>query len=125
MNLSTSTFPRVLLLSLKLTLLPSLLIQLFQVLLVSASLTSHCGENGVDTVKLQLQWVTQPQFAGFFVSKFFEAECISLVVRGGGTSLDKWSELDIHSADFVTGSSNELLSNKFAAGLNYTIVSSF
>jgi NitT/TauT family transport system substrate-binding protein len=65
----------------------------FLALLVGASIVGLTGEargQSVDKVQLQLKWVTQAQFAGYYAAKargFYSAENLDVTIRPGGPDI--------------------------------------
>lgn len=61
-----------------------------QLLMSVAALAMATAANAADEVKLQLQWVTQAQFAGYYVALdkgFYEAEDLDVTVLAGGPDI--------------------------------------
>ncbi|MEP3347699.1 MAG: ABC transporter substrate-binding protein [Litoreibacter sp.] len=61
-----------------------------KLLLSAAALAMATAANAADEVKLQLQWVTQAQFAGYYVAKdkgFYEEEDLDVTVLSGGPDI--------------------------------------
>ncbi|MEX0864092.1 MAG: ABC transporter substrate-binding protein [Acidimicrobiia bacterium] len=61
----------------------------------------ECTE--VDTVRLQLQWVAQAQFAGYFVAKdlgFYEDECLEVEILEGAVEIVPQTVLASGGAEF-------------------------
>ena len=67
------------------------------------------GEGGegecsqVDNVRLQLQWVAQSQFAGYFVANdkgFYEAECLNVTILEGAVEIVPQTVLATGGAEF-------------------------
>jgi NitT/TauT family transport system substrate-binding protein len=65
----------------------------FLALLVGVSIVGLTGEargQSVDKVQLQLKWVTQAQFAGYYAAKargFYSAENLDVTIRPGGPDI--------------------------------------
>ncbi len=58
----------------------------------------------VDEVSLQLQWVTQSQFAGYFAAVdqgFYEAFCLDVTILEGGVDIVPQQQLGSGAADFA------------------------
>ena len=52
--------------------------------------------NAADNVTVQLKWVTQTQFAGYYVAQdkgFYEAEGLNVTVKAGGPDIGPMSVL--------------------------------
>ena len=61
-----------------------------KLLLSAAAVAMATAANAADEVKLQLQWVTQAQFAGYYVAKdkgFYEEEDLDVTVLAGGPDI--------------------------------------
>lgn len=61
-----------------------------KLLLSAAALAMATAANAADEVKLQLQWVTQAQFAGYYVALdkgFYEEEDLDVTVLSGGPDI--------------------------------------
>ncbi|WP_298261800.1 ABC transporter substrate-binding protein [uncultured Litoreibacter sp.] len=61
-----------------------------KLLLSAAALAMATAANAADEVKLQLQWVTQAQFAGYYVAKdkgFYAEEDLDVTVLSGGPDI--------------------------------------
>jgi len=57
---------------------------------MTAALVLGAGAAGADDVTLQLKWVTQAQFAGYYVALdqgFYEAEGLNVTIRAGGPDI--------------------------------------
>src|SRR5262245_590940 len=62
------------------------------------------GAQAADQVTLQLKWVTQAQFAGYFVAKdkgLYEAEGIEVTIKPGGPDTNPQQVLAGGGADVV------------------------
>ena len=61
-----------------------------KLLISAAALAMATAAHAADEVKLQLQWVTQAQFAGYYVAKdkgFYEEENLDVTVLSGGPDI--------------------------------------
>jgi NitT/TauT family transport system substrate-binding protein len=61
-----------------------------KLLLSAAAIAMATAAHAADEVKLQLQWVTQAQFAGYYVAKdkgFYEEENLDVTVLSGGPDI--------------------------------------
>ncbi|MEL7345707.1 MAG: ABC transporter substrate-binding protein [Pseudomonadota bacterium] len=66
----------------------------------------------LDEVTLQLKWVTQAQFAGYFVAKdkgFYEEEGLNVIIKPGGP--------DIAPEQVIAGGGADVITTWMAAGL--------
>lgn len=64
--------------------------KLASMLLAGASLLSAFEAQAADKITLQLKWVTQAQFAGYYVAKdkgFYEAEGLDVDIKPGGPDI--------------------------------------
>ena len=60
------------------------------VLLLTAGLAGESGSQTVDPVRLQLKWLPQAQFAGYYAARakgFFAAENLDVTIQPGGPSI--------------------------------------
>src|SRR5437667_984218 len=67
-----------------------LLVPIMAVLLGCAMLPDHGLSQAADKVALQLKWVTQAQFAGYYAAKargFYAAENLDVTIRPGGPDI--------------------------------------
>ena len=58
--------------------------------------------NAADNVTVQLKWVTQTQFAGYYVAQdkgFYEAEGLNVTIKAGGPDIGPMSVLAGGGAD--------------------------
>jgi NitT/TauT family transport system substrate-binding protein len=85
-------------------------------LIATAMVLAACGDSGTggtttddvvcettDTVRLQLQWVAQSQFAGYFVAKdlgFYEDECLDVEILEGAVEIIPQTVLATGGAEF-------------------------
>ncbi len=80
--------------------------------LVAAACGGDSGDTGgdlgdcdtVDDVRLQLQWVAQAQFAGYFVAKdlgFYEDECLNVTILEGAVEIVPQTVLATGGAEFA------------------------
>jgi NitT/TauT family transport system substrate-binding protein len=84
-------------------------------LVVMALILAACGDDAgsdttageecteTDTVRLQLQWVTQSQFAGYFVANdlgFYEDECLDVEILEGAVEIVPQTVLATGGAEF-------------------------
>jgi NitT/TauT family transport system substrate-binding protein len=73
------------------------------------TVTTVAGDTGggcasVDSVKLQLQWVTQAQFAGYFAAVdqgLYEKNCLNVEILEGGVEIVPQTQLATGAADFA------------------------
>jgi NitT/TauT family transport system substrate-binding protein len=68
----------------------------------AASAAEECAE--LKPVKLQLQWVTQAQFAGYFAAVdqgFYKAQCLDVEVLEGGVDIVPQTQLATGAADYA------------------------
>ena len=83
-------------------------------ILVLSTLLAACGGNGATVtqeaaptpVTLQLQWVTQAQFAGYYVALdkgWYSEEGIELTIRPGGPDISPIDSVRTGAAEFGTG----------------------
>ncbi|HJL82553.1 MAG TPA: ABC transporter substrate-binding protein, partial [Acidimicrobiales bacterium] len=64
--------------------------------------TGDC--DSVDQVSLQLQWVTQAQFAGYFAAVdqgIYDKYCLDVTVREGGVDIAPQQQLASGASDFA------------------------
>ncbi len=64
--------------------------KLASMLLAGASVLTAFGAQAADKITLQLKWVTQAQFAGYYVAKdkgFYEAEGLDVDIKPGGPDI--------------------------------------
>ena len=64
--------------------------------------TGDC--DSVDSVSLQLQWVTQAQFAGYFAAGdegIYEKYCLDVTIREGGVDIVPQQQLASGAVDFA------------------------
>ena len=62
----------------------------------------ECAE--LTPVKLQLQWFTQAQFAGYFAAidqGFYEAQCLDVTILEGGVDIVPQQQLADGAVDFA------------------------
>ncbi len=74
----------------------------------------------VDSVKLQLQWVTQAQFAGYFAADdqgFYERNCLSVEILEGGIEIVPQTQLATGAADFAIAWVPKALASREAGAL--------
>lgn len=73
-------------------------------LAVSALALSASAALAADSVTLQLKWVTQAQFAGYYVAKdkgFYEEEDIDITINAGGPDVAPEQVIAGHQADVI------------------------
>jgi NitT/TauT family transport system substrate-binding protein len=73
-------------------------------LLAGATLMTAFGAQAAEKVTLQLKWVTQAQFAGYYVAKdkgFYEAEGLDVEIKPGGPDIAPAQVLAGGGADVV------------------------
>lgn len=66
--------------------------------------TEAAGCETIDEVSLQLQWVTQSQFAGYFAAVdqgFYEDFCLNVTILEGGVDIVPQQQLGSGAADFA------------------------
>ena len=59
-------------------------------LAVAATLMTSVSAQAADALTLQLKWVTQAQFAGYYVAKekgFYEEEGLDVTIKPGGPDI--------------------------------------
>src|SRR4249920_3337808 len=69
-------------------------------LLVAGSISAEAA----DTLTLQLKWVTQAQFAGYYVAKakgFYDAEGLDVTIKAGGPDVNPSQVIAGGGADVV------------------------
>jgi NitT/TauT family transport system substrate-binding protein len=86
------------------------LISVFAVVVAACTAGTPAGEGGaegecsqVDDVRLQLQWVAQAQFAGYFVANdlgFYEEECLNVTILEGAVEIVPQTVLATGGAEF-------------------------
>jgi NitT/TauT family transport system substrate-binding protein len=62
------------------------------------------GANGTDKVTLQLKWLPQAQFAGYYVAQskgYYKAEGLEVIIKPGGPDIQPVKAISSHSADVV------------------------
>jgi len=77
---------------------------LFVILLVLSSLFACQAKQPVDKVRLQLKWIDQAQFAGYYVALekgFYREEHIDLEIVPGGPGLDYFDALESGQVDIA------------------------
>ncbi len=78
--------------------------RLASMLLAGATLMTAFGAQAAEKVTLQLKWVTQAQFAGYYVAKdkgFYEAEGLDVDIKPGGPDIAPAQVLAGGGADVV------------------------
>jgi len=78
----------------------------------AASLALVTASQAADEVTLQLKWVTQAQFAGYYVAKdkgFYEEEDLDVTIKPGGP--------DIAPEQVIAGGGADVITTWMAAGL--------
>lgn len=78
--------------------------KLASMLLVGASLLTAFSVQAADKITLQLKWVTQAQFAGYYVAKdkgFYEAEGLDVDIKPGGPDIAPAQVLAGGGADVI------------------------
>lgn len=78
--------------------------RLATMLLAGAALMTAFGAQAAEKVTLQLKWVTQAQFAGYYVAKdkgFYEAEGLDVEIKPGGPDIAPAQVLAGGGADVV------------------------
>lgn len=79
---------------------------------LSLSAGGAFADGHLDSLTLQLKWVTQAQFAGYFVAKdkgFYEAEGLDVTINPGGP--------DIAPEQVIAGGGADVITTWMAAGL--------
>ena len=74
-------------------------------LLAAAILASLAGTAQAEDVTLQLKWVTQAQFAGYYVAKdkgFYEEEGLNVTIKPGGPDIAPEQVIAGGGADIIT-----------------------
>ena len=76
--------------------------------------TTACQEPAppMDEVSLQLKWIHQAQFAGYYVAKemgFYEEQNIDLTILPGGIGIDSLDELSIGNADIAVAAPEQVI----------------
>ena len=69
-----------------------------------AALTLTAGASAQDKVTLQLKWVTQAQFAGYYVAKdkgFYKAEKLDVTIKPGGPDIAPAQVIAAGGADVI------------------------
>ena len=86
------------------------------VLLLAMALFAACGPREVkkppDEVTLQLKWVHQAQFAGFYVAQergYYAEENIEVTFSEGGSDIDAVEQVATGGADFGVGAPEDIL----------------
>ncbi len=72
-------------------------------------------KSAVETVSLQLKWVHQAQFAGFYMaaeSGYYQAENLSVTFIEGGDGIDQAASLISGTADFAVMAPEDILINR-------------
>ena len=83
--------------------------------LVISACTEKKAPNPPDKVTLQLKWVHQAQFAGFYVARekgFYKDEHIQIELLPGGNDVDVLTTLTSGKADFAVASSELVLTQR-------------
>lgn len=78
--------------------------KLASMLLAGASLLTAVSAEAADKITLQLKWVTQAQFAGYYVAKdkgFYEAEGLDVDIKPGGPDIAPAQVLAGGGADVI------------------------
>ncbi|HCJ71834.1 MAG TPA: nitrate ABC transporter substrate-binding protein, partial [Agrobacterium sp.] len=78
--------------------------KLASMLLAGASLLTAFSAQAADKITLQLKWVTQAQFAGYYVAKdkgFYEAEGLDVDIKPGGPDIAPAQVLAGGGADVI------------------------
>jgi NitT/TauT family transport system substrate-binding protein len=98
-------------------------------LMLSFLVISACTEkktpNPPDKVALQLKWVHQAQFAGFYVAQekgFYEDEQIQIELLPGGNDVDVLTTLTVGKADFAVASSELVLTQQQRKSTSVTAI---
>ena len=74
-------------------------------LLTAGLLALMAGSAGAEDVTLQLKWVTQAQFAGYYVAKdkgFYEEEGLNVTIKPGGPDIAPEQVIASGQADVIT-----------------------
>ena len=74
-------------------------------LLTAGLLALMAGSAGAEDVTLQLKWVTQAQFAGYYVAKdkgFYEEEGLTVTIKPGGPDIAPEQVIASGQADVIT-----------------------
>jgi NitT/TauT family transport system substrate-binding protein len=69
---------------------------------------------GLKNVSLQLQWITQAQFAGYYVALdkgWYREEGLNLIIKPGGPEIDPVEQVDSGASDFGTAFLSDLTVN--------------
>lgn len=88
-------------------------------LLVAMALFAACGadknEHSPDQVTIQLKWIHQAQFAGFYVAQeegYYADENISVTFVEGGTGVDPAGQVAAGQADFGVDGGDRILASR-------------
>src|SRR6202161_4589025 len=81
-------------------------------LMGAAALFAATGASAADKVTLQLKWVTQAQFAGYYVAKekgYYKAEGLDVTIKPGGP--------DVAPEQVIAGGGADVVVDWMPAGL--------
>jgi NitT/TauT family transport system substrate-binding protein len=79
-----------------------------------ACTSGNIDTGGLKTTSLQLQWITQAQFAGYYVALdkgWYRAEGLNMIIKPGGPDIDLVEQVASGSSDFGTAFLSDLTVN--------------